>query len=388
MIIKNLCSKIIIIIVILFISLSAFPDNEISGKFNPERISDIENEIIVKGIESDYENDLSNSEGTIIYDDSFAIINHKTNKKSISNDLAIKKKSEMSISDLQKKDNRWHNTSHKIKKGENLWSISRKYDTDYKLIIKFNEINKPDRLNPGNTVVVPNRTGVKHRISRNETLSQIAKIYKIQKDKIVSHNCIKNDKIITGKYIFIPDASEPEIRIVKSETKTYKKQVKNNSSQNSSFDTEDESEVEESEAISAARITENSRPVFIWPVNGEITSSFGKRMNPIDNKSKSRFHCGLDIRAEIGTPVKASADGETIFSGWKKGYGRVVILKHQDGYITVYAHNKNNTANTGDNIKQGDIVAFSGMSGAVTGPHLHFEIRKYLTPLNPARFIR
>ena len=96
----------------------------------------------------------------------------------------------------------------------------------------------------------------------------------------------------------------------------------------------------------------------------------------------------MDIGAEIGTSVMASADGEAIFSGWKKGYGRVIILKHKDGYITVYAHNKKNIISTGDKVEKGEVIASSGMSGAVTGPHLHFEIRKYVTPLNPYRFLK
>jgi murein DD-endopeptidase MepM/ murein hydrolase activator NlpD len=337
---------------------------------NLNNISDIENAIIIKGIESEFDG-LENSEGSIIYDNSF---NEITTPKNDKDNTQENKKSDNLINILKKSDSKWHNTLHRIRKGENLWSIAKKYNTDYKNIISVNNINNPNRLNPGNTILVPNRNGINHKILKNETLTGISRKYKIKKNTITAHNKIKNEIIREGKYIFIPDASEPEIKISKSS-------VKNSKTTNIVYP-----EDEEPGDIPSGRLTGNDRQKFIWPISGGITSSFGKRINPISNKSN--FHCGLDISAAIDTPVKASADGETIFSGWKKGYGRVVILKHSDGYITVYAHNKTNIANSGDQIRQGEILAYSGISGAVTGPHLHFEIRKYLTPLNPLRLLK
>ncbi len=373
---KQTRSYIISIIILLILSNYKFiySKDVISENDNPDKVTDIENAIIIKGIESEYENGLYNLEGSIIYDDSFNTLQLPKNKKFNPENSADHKKSESLISTLKKQDSRWHVTSHRIKKGENLWSIAKKYDTDYKIIIKANEINKPDCLNPGNTILIPNRTGINHKVNKNETLTGISKKYRIQKNKIISHNNIKKDIIKEGKYLFIPDAVVQEIKIVKTDAKKINK--------NREFNPEDD----EPEDIPADRMADNFKPKFIWPIKGEITSAFGKRVNPINNKS--RFHCGLDIGADIGTPVTASADGESIFSGWKKGYGRVVVLKHADGYITIYAHNKMNILNTGDKIKQGEILALSGISGAVTGPHLHFEIRKYLTPLNPLRFIK
>lgn len=121
-------------------------------------------------------------------------------------------------------------------------------------------------------------------------------------------------------------------------------------------------------------------------MRGKITSGFGTRRDPLSGKR--RFHCGIDISANVGTPVRASAGGKVIFSGWKDGYGKVVILRHRGGYITVYAHNSKNNVRINDFVKRGTVIARSGMTGAVTGAHLHFEIRKYVTPLNPLRLLR
>ncbi len=146
----------------------AFSKNAEPEKLNSIKLEDIENAIIIKGIESGANNALNESdplEGGIIYNDSF-------------NDIKLKNKytqKESIINILRKQDNKWHLTSHKIKKGENLWSIAKKYDTDYRVILKANEINNPNRLNPGRKILVPNRIGINHKILKNETLSVLSK---------------------------------------------------------------------------------------------------------------------------------------------------------------------------------------------------------------------
>ncbi len=350
-----------------------------NSRIEKDALENIENSIIIKGIEPDSDdiieaNTTDPDGGVIIYNDSFDDLIENTGKATADN-YANKDSSSSKISTfdeyknniitkLKAKDKRWHLTSHRIRKGENLWLIAKKFNTNYKLIIKANEINNPDVLNPGNTILIPNKNGLKYRIEKYDTLIKISKKYGIEKDTIVKHNKIKNDLIRYGEYIFIPDAADP--------VKKYAESVK-------SRNTTDSKERQ------LASDSGKSRMKFAWPLIGRVTSAFGQRKNPITNKSK--FHCGLDISANIGTEVKASADGKAIYSGWKKGYGRVVILKHEKGYITVYAHNKENIVKPGDKVKKGDVIALSGISGAVTGPHLHFEIRKYVTPLNPLRFL-
>ena len=195
--------------------------------------------------------------------------------------------------------------------------------------------------------------------SSDKKNSAILKRYGADINNIISLNKIQKDKIICGNTIFIPDAIEKKIIQTK---KNSEKSVKTN-------------------------ITKNNKEIdFQWPLKGRITSAFGKRIDPISRRK--RFHCGVDIGAPEGTPVKASAKGKVIFCQWKNGYGKVVVIKHKKGYITVYAHNKKNIVKENDVVHKGEIIAVSGMTGAVTGPHLHFEIRKYLTPLNPLRFLK
>ncbi|WP_353683448.1 M23 family metallopeptidase [Thermodesulfovibrio sp. 3907-1M] len=121
------------------------------------------------------------------------------------------------------------------------------------------------------------------------------------------------------------------------------------------------------------------------PVSGRITSSFGLRIDPIDGKL--RHHNGVDIAVPEGTPVKPVLSGKVVYSGWMGGYGNCVIVEHENGIQTVYAHNSKNLVKTGDVVTSQSIIALSGSTGRTTGPHLHFEVRKDGVAVNPLAMI-
>lgn len=122
---------------------------------------------------------------------------------------------------------------------------------------------------------------------------------------------------------------------------------------------------------------------FIWPVEGPVTSPFGRR--------RSGWHRGLDIKAERGTPIVAAAPGTVVTSGVEGLYGRVVKIEHDDGFVTVYAHNDENLVEVGARVEAGARIATVGRTGRATTDHVHFEIRRgpevfnplYLLPLPP-----
>jgi murein DD-endopeptidase MepM/ murein hydrolase activator NlpD len=117
------------------------------------------------------------------------------------------------------------------------------------------------------------------------------------------------------------------------------------------------------------------------PVAGVITSTIGFRNDPFNGKLT--HHNGLDIAAPAGTPVKPVAPGIVIFSGWKKGYGNTVILEHEDGMVTVYAHHSRNSVSEGERVDLGSVIAATGSTGRSTGPHLHFEAWRNGTNITP-----
>jgi murein DD-endopeptidase MepM/ murein hydrolase activator NlpD len=135
--------------------------------------------------------------------------------------------------------------------------------------------------------------------------------------------------------------------------------------------------VETAQKTSSDHVT--SLPAFppadlLLPVSGRITSPVGFRHDPIDGVV--RDHKGVDIATPEGTPVRPVAAGIVTFSGYRSGYGNTVIVRHDDGTITLYAHNSTNLKNEGEPVDRSSTIAFSGSTGRTTGPHLHFEAWK------------
>ena len=119
----------------------------------------------------------------------------------------------------------------------------------------------------------------------------------------------------------------------------------------------------------------------IWPSEGVITSRFGWRWGGSD------WHPGIDVAADTGTPIVATADGVIVASGWNGGYGRQVVIDHGYGITTSYAHNSENVVSVGQKVKKGQLVAYMGSSGFSTGPHVHYEVKVNGTAVNPAGFM-
>ncbi|MCT4206046.1 M23 family metallopeptidase [Elizabethkingia anophelis] len=149
------------------------------------------------------------------------------------------------------------------------------------------------------------------------------------------------------------------------------------------------------------------------PTNGEISSNFGVRKNPIPPKrivmagvnlpktdsagtatvkptqdpEVMQFHKGLDIAVPFGSDVRSAAQGTVIFAGQKGGYGNCVIVSHGNGLATLYGHLSSILVSPNQQIKVGEVIAKSGNTGRSTGPHLHYEVHKNNTPVNPRLFL-
>jgi len=123
----------------------------------------------------------------------------------------------------------------------------------------------------------------------------------------------------------------------------------------------------------------------IWPVRGWLSSYFGEREDPFTKKK--RFHDGIDIANNPGTPIKATANGVVTFSGENGGYGNVIIIKHNYQLETRYAHLQASIVVPKQKVKKGEVIGYLGNTGRSSGPHLHYEVRKYHIPINPMNYI-
>jgi murein DD-endopeptidase MepM/ murein hydrolase activator NlpD len=120
---------------------------------------------------------------------------------------------------------------------------------------------------------------------------------------------------------------------------------------------------------------------FAWPVAGRITSGFGLRVHPI--LRFARMHRGIDFGAGYGAPIVAASDGQVSAAGWAGGYGRQVRIAHGGGISTSYSHMSRIVAEPGSFVHQGQLIGYVGSSGLSTGPHLHYEVYRNGTPVNP-----
>lgn len=251
-------------------------------------------------------------------------------------------------------------TAYVIAAGDSLWSVANSQNLEIDTLYGCNDLKNPDLLRPGVTLRIPDQDGVFYKVAKGDTLDKIAKSYGIPAERIRKGNAPEaTETLIAGKEIFLPGA-RPEASDNSSGGR--------GSSRNSS--------------APAKSYTRSYR----WPVVGKINSPFGWRRHPVTRRRD--FHTGVDIKSPRGRSIKASKAGRVEYSGWMGGYGRVVVIRHGDGYSTLYAHCNSVAVRKGQSISQGQTIATVGTSGRTTGPHLHFEIRKGKSPVNPLKLLR
>jgi murein DD-endopeptidase MepM/ murein hydrolase activator NlpD len=124
----------------------------------------------------------------------------------------------------------------------------------------------------------------------------------------------------------------------------------------------------------------------LWPIEGRVASSFGSRQDPINGEGA--FHPGIDIDAPTGTPVHAAGDGDVTGANMGAGYGREVTINHGHDVITVYGHLSSIAVIPGEHVTRGQVIGYVGQTGRATGPHLHYEVRVHMVPVNPHKYLR
>ena len=228
----------------------------------------------------------------------------------------------------------------------------------------------------------PHFGGITHEVKRSETLSGIARQYGITVRQIVLANRLPSARapLHPGRTLTIPEqkGDPPQETLKRAPTKPALRRASLRSSA-----LRDVFALPPSSLVLAIPEFDVPVPEFIWPVDGAVSSAFGRRGRG--------WHRGVDIMAVEGTPIYAAAPGLVITSGREPRYGLVVKIEHEGGFVTVYAHNLANSVEVGMRVVAGQEVANVGRSGRATNPHVHFEVRHdgrvvnplYLLPLPP-----
>ena len=210
-------------------------------------------------------------------------------------------------------------------------------------------------------------------VKKNDTLNTIAKEYGSSWESIVELNeTTLVDGLREGQTLKVHAAQDPEILVAQA------KETETSNSEENLDDEELDILTRPSKGLMFG--PQSKEPIsLIYPVESRISSHFGKRGR--------KNHKGIDLAANVGTPIVAAGDGEVIFSGRQRGYGLTVVVDHGQ-FMTLYAHASKLIARVGAKVHQSDFIAKVGRSGNARGAHLHFELRDFDNkPLDPELYL-
>ena len=292
--------------------------------------------------------------------------------------------------------------SYVVAPGDSLWSISNSQNIELDTLVGSNNFKSSARLRPGAVLRIPNQDGIFYTMKKGETIENVCKRYGVSMNKLKQVNAAKNvASLKNGEEIFLPGARpeglvEPKEDIKKAEapkievkepTTAAKKSApaKNNLASKNQPKSNNNSK----QVIAYMEPANNSHvktsSFYRWPLMGRINSPFGWRQHPITKRND--FHTGIDIKGDRNAPIKAAGNGRVIYSGWMGGYGKVLVIEHNNGQSTLYAHCSTLMAAKGASVSTGQVIAKVGTTGRSTGPHLHFEVRNGNSPVNPIKYL-
>jgi len=234
--------------------------------------------------------------------------------------------------------------SYTVKRGDTISAIAQKYSLNLDTLLSFNNIRKAAALKAGTILEIPNSDGLKYRIKRGDYLGGIARKFQVPLNSILDWNNLETSVITPAQDIFIPGAR-----------------------------------------MSANELNRILGKLFIYPARGRITSRFGMRKDPFTGIR--RFHNGVDIANDTGTPVLSAMSGQVAMIGYNANFGKYIIVRHADGFQTLYGHLSAFEVSKNMRVNQGQLLGTIGNTGYSTGSHLHFSIFLKGEPVDPFKYL-
>jgi murein DD-endopeptidase MepM/ murein hydrolase activator NlpD len=242
---------------------------------------------------------------------------------------------------------------YEVKQGDTISGIASKYSVSSGSIIAFNNITEAWNIRTGSMLKIPNMDGIPYTVAKNDNLSKIAIKLGVPQNAILDANNLTSDTIKPDEVLFIPGAKMSA----------------------SDFD--------------RAYRKDAIRKMMIFPVSGKLSSGYGWREDPVKPvPGEKRFHRGVDFIGKAGDPIKAAMKGTVQHIDNNPNLGNFIILKHDDGYQTLYAHLSAFTVKVGEAVKQGQEIGKIGNTGYSTGPHLHLEAFRNGNRIDPLDLIK
>jgi murein DD-endopeptidase MepM/ murein hydrolase activator NlpD len=303
----------------------------------------------------------------------------------------------------------------RVEPGMTLYSIARANQLSVGELAHANNLAAPYSVSVGQTLVIPGRANAVtpqpayakpdsplaagnglHTVRAGETLYSLGRTYGVHPFTIARLNGLSNNEALRqGQSLRIPASSaHPAPAIASRQPEHTQPAVTDNAA--AGIDNESAEQPAGDVATAAPKPVEqpqqqmagNQQPAqeagslsFRWPVKGRVISGYGSKPGGLRNE-------GINIAVPEGTDVRSAEAGVVAYAGNElKGYGNLVLIRHEGGWVTAYAHNKDLFVKRGDTVKRGDVIAKAGQTGSVSSPQVHFEVRKGATAMDPMRFL-
>jgi murein DD-endopeptidase MepM/ murein hydrolase activator NlpD len=236
-------------------------------------------------------------------------------------------------------------SSYRLEEGDMIGDLALKFGLNQDTIISYNAVKNTRLLQIGQVLKIPNQDGILYTVKEGDSLEKIAEKYQSDTEALRTVNELFSDTIHTNTVLFIPNAR-----------------------------------------LDWVNLQEINGDLFIWPLSGYISSNYGFRANPFTGTRQ--FHSGIDISANMGTPIRAAMSGRVIFAGWSDVFGNYVVISHHSGYRTLYGHMSVIRVKNGALVGTGERIGDVGSTGVSTGPHLHFTVYKNGLTVNPRALMK
>ena len=267
-----------------------------------------------------------------------------------------------------------------VHKGDTVYSLSRRYNVPIRSMIEVNNLKPPFILSKGARLRLPAPSV--HIVQKGDTIYSISRRYNVDMSVLTrTNNLYAPYSIYLGQILKLPgsvvEPTEHWISLKKQSTQT----AARNTAKWAPKQTKTGRKSTRKTAVRLPTPPDRAKAKFAWPVNGTVMNKFG-------SAGGGRHNDGINIKVAEGTFVRAAENGVVAYAGNElKGFGNLLLVKHADGWITAYAHNKEFLVKRGDTVKRGQPMAKAGKTGNAKEPQLHFEIRRGTKAVDPMSYL-